>query len=413
MISLLTLDSDEGLLARLGYKQELKRHFTPLEIFGFAFSLIGIVPSFSSVGFFILGYQFVSVLIFSIPNGGAFAMVWGWTVCSIFIAAIALTVGDIASAVPTSGGLYYWTFMFLPEKWHGFLCWMVGYSNTISNVADLTSVNWGCAVQIMAAVSIGSDLAFEVTMAQTFGLYCALVLCHCLICTLNLSIMARLQTAVVIINVLLFCVIIIGLPVTTPEQFRNNAKFAFKDFTNVSGWPNGFAFILSFLTPLWGVGAFDDPIHMSEEAANASIAIPMAIICSIFSATIFGWAMNIMLVFCMGQDYQSIIDSPIGQPMAMILFNSFGKTGTLIVWSFVILTQFAMGTNQMMTASRQIFAFSRDGSLLLSQWVYYVNPQTRIPTVMNHPYFLLIIILSHQLVIRLSSSFLIPDSHHS
>ncbi|KAK0441199.1 uncharacterized protein EV420DRAFT_1580241, partial [Desarmillaria tabescens] len=29
-----------------------------------------------------------------------------------------------------------------------------------------------------------------------------------------------------------------------------------------------------------------------------------------------------------------------------ILFNSFGKTGTLVMWSFVILTQFAMGTNQ-------------------------------------------------------------------
>ncbi|KAK0441200.1 amino acid/polyamine transporter I [Desarmillaria tabescens] len=305
-ISLPTLDSDKGLLARLGYKQELKRHFTPLEIFGFAFSLIGIVPSFSSV------------LIFSIPNGGAFVMVWGWTVCSIFIAAIALAIGDIASAAPTSGGLYYWTFMFLPEKWRGFLCWMVGYSNTISNVAELTSVNWGCAMQIMAAVSIGSDLAFEATMAQTFGLYCALVLCHCLICTLNSSIMARLQTAVAIINVLLFSVIIIGLPVMTPGQFRNDAKFAFKDFTNVSGWPNGFAFILSFLTPLWGVGAFDDPVHISEEVANASIAIPMAIICSIFSATIFGWAMNIALVFCMGQDYQSIIDSPISQPMATV-----------------------------------------------------------------------------------------------
>ncbi|KAK0463782.1 APC amino acid permease [Desarmillaria tabescens] len=341
-ISLSTAESDEGLLARLGYKQELKRHFKPLEIFGFAFGLIGIVPSFSSV------------LIFSIPNGGAFAMVWGWTVCSIFIATITLAIGDIASAAPTSGGLYYWTFMFSLEKWRGFLCWIVGYSNTISNVASNTSISWGCAIQIMAAVSIGSDLKFRATMPQTFGLYCALILGHCLICTLNSSIMARLQTAVVIINVLLFCVVIIGLPVATPEEFRNDAKFAFEDFTNVSGWPNGFAFILSFLTPLWGAGCYDAPVHMSEEAANASIAVPMTIICSIFSATVFGWAMNIALVFCMGQDYQSIIDSPIGQPMATILFNSFGKTGTLVVWSFVILTQFAMGTNQTMTASRSL-----------------------------------------------------------
>ncbi len=28
--------------------------------------------------------------------------------------------------------------------------------------------------------------------------------------------------------------------------------------------------------------------------------------------------MNISLVFCMGRDYQTIIDSPIGQPMATV-----------------------------------------------------------------------------------------------
>lgn len=32
---------DEALLASLGYKQELKRHFSGLELFGLAFSLIG------------------------------------------------------------------------------------------------------------------------------------------------------------------------------------------------------------------------------------------------------------------------------------------------------------------------------------------------------------------------------------
>ncbi|PBK92908.1 APC amino acid permease [Armillaria gallica] len=358
------VDNDEGLLASLGYKQELKRQFKPLEIFGIAFSIIGIAPALSSV------------LIYSLPNGGAFAMVWGWTVCSIFIAAIALAMGDLASAAPTSGGLYYWTFMFSSEKWRCFLCWIVGYSNTISNVASVASIDWGCALQIMAAVSIGSDLTFEATVPQTFGLYCTLLLCHALICSINPRFMARLQTFFVILNILLCFAIIIGLPAATPKEFRNDAKFAFEDFTNVSGWPNGFAFILSFLTPLWGVGCFDAPVHMSEEATNASIAVPMAIIFSTFAATVLGWAMNISLVFCMGRDYQTIINSPIGQPMATILFNSFGRTGTLIVWSFIILAQFAIGAG----IKLQIFAFSRDGGFPLSRWVYYVNPRTRIPS---------------------------------
>ena len=43
-------------------------------------------------------------------------------------------------------------------------------------------------------------------------------------------------------------------------------------------------------------------------------------------------AINVSLAFCMGADLDSIMNSPLGQPMAQIFFNSFGRTGTLVVW---------------------------------------------------------------------------------
>ena len=67
--------------------------------------------------------------------------------------------------------------------------------------------------------------------------------------------------------------------------------------------------------------------------------------------------LNVALAFCMGEDLVSIISNPIGQPLAtvldptrlcvffyslrtsQILFNSFGKKGTLAVWSFTIMVQ--------------------------------------------------------------------------
>ena len=39
------LTADERLLASLGYKQEFKRSFTALEVFGIGFSIIGLFPS--------------------------------------------------------------------------------------------------------------------------------------------------------------------------------------------------------------------------------------------------------------------------------------------------------------------------------------------------------------------------------
>jgi len=51
-------------------------------------------------------------------------------------------------------------------------------------------------------------------------------------------------------------------------------------------------------------------------------------------------AVNLSLVFCMDSDTESILNSPIGQPMAEILFSRFGQGGTLALWSFVVIAQY-------------------------------------------------------------------------
>ena len=39
-------------------------------------------------------------------------------------------------------------------------------SNTIGSIAGVASIDWGCAVQVMAAVTIGSGGSFRATPAQ-------------------------------------------------------------------------------------------------------------------------------------------------------------------------------------------------------------------------------------------------------
>jgi amino acid transporter len=104
-------------------------------------------------------------------------------------------------------------------------------------------------------------------------------------------------------------------------------------------------------------GSFDSSVHISEEASNAATAVPWAIVGAISIAGLLGWgewysiniysfwpkwspvAINIALAFCMGQDLQALSDS--NQPMAQILFNSFGQKGTLGIWVLVVIVQCA------------------------------------------------------------------------
>lgn len=42
----------------------------------------------------------------------------------------------------------------------------------------------------------------------------------------------------------------------------------------------------------------------------------------------------------MDSNTKNILNSPIGQPMAAILFSRFGQRGTLALWSFVVIGQY-------------------------------------------------------------------------
>lgn len=147
----------------------------------------------------------------------------------------------------------------------------------------------------------------------------------------------------------------------------------------MNGWTNGYAFILSFLAPLWTICSFDSSVHISEEASNAAVAVPWAIVYAIGIAGVLGWAINVALAFCMGTDLDAIMGSSVGQPMAQIFFNSFGQKGTLAIWAFVVLVQYMMGSSMVLAASRQSFAFARDGALPFSSWLYRMNGFTGTP----------------------------------
>ncbi|KAF9648139.1 hypothetical protein BDM02DRAFT_3129310 [Thelephora ganbajun] len=162
-------------------QDEFKREFAPLEVFGIAFSIIGLLPSIASV------------LVFALPNGGPLAMVWGWAIANIGVLLVGISMAELASAAPTSGGVtsfsatYKTTFLkrvyllrVAEIYWRG--SWAVSYhasskdailfdglsdANTIGSIATIASIDWGCAVQIAAAAAIGSGGKYSVTSAET------------------------------------------------------------------------------------------------------------------------------------------------------------------------------------------------------------------------------------------------------
>ncbi len=121
-------------------------------------------------------------------------------------------------------------------------------------------------------------------------MFLACVVCHGILGSTLAKIMGKLQTAFVAMNLILIAATIIALPVGKHlASERNDAHYIFAQIENLTTWPTGWAFMLSWLSPIWTIGAFDSCVHMSEEAANAAKAVPYGILMSIGTAWILGF----------------------------------------------------------------------------------------------------------------------------
>ena len=127
------------------------------------------------------------------------------------------------------------------------------------------------------------------------------------------------------------------------------------------GWGNvGVSCLVGLATPVWCFIGPDAGAHMSEELKDASLHLPRAMIWATFGNGVMGIIMLISFCFCI-TDLDAILDSSSQYPIIQVLFNatkSFAGTGVL--GSVLVLLLFFSTVTTIASASRQIWAFSRD-----------------------------------------------------
>ncbi|KAK6460907.1 GABA-specific high-affinity permease [Scheffersomyces coipomensis] len=367
-------NSDEELLAQIGYKPELKRHFSTLQCFGVAFSIMGLLPSIASM----LAQGLIA---------GPAGCFWGWIISSIFIFTIGISMAENGSSIPTSGGLYYWTNFYAPPKMKTLISYLIGNTNSIALIGVLCSVNYGFAEEILSIVVISKDGDFDITPAKTYGIFVGCVLAHIAITCFSSRNCAQLQTASIVVNLFVITLYIIALPIGARGHYKP-ASYVFGEFDNLSDWPMGWTQVsASWLPAIWTIGAFDSVIHMSEEVRDAERAIPIGILGSIAACGVLGTGVLMVTFFCIQTDdiQGHLLGSKFGFPMAQIIFDVLGKQWAMAFMALIALAQFLMGASILTAISRQIWAFARDNGLPFSTWIKKVNYKLSVP--INAVYF--------------------------
>src|SRR5437763_9271907 len=144
--------NDVDDLRRLGYTQQLIREMGGFSNFAISFSIISILTG--AVLLYGYGLKFAGPIINSV----------GWPVVSLFTLAVAASMAEIASAYPTAGGLYFWSYRLGGRGW----AWLTAWLNMIGQVTITAGINVAAATYIIGAVTRMAGLPAD-TAVPMFG----------------------------------------------------------------------------------------------------------------------------------------------------------------------------------------------------------------------------------------------------
>jgi amino acid transporter len=344
-------EQDAKDLQKMGYAQELLRDMGGFSNFAISFSVISILTGATQL----FGY--------GLQHGGPLQMSAGWLVVSFFTMTVALSMAELASAYPTAGALYHWS-SFLGGRALG---WFTACFNTMGQFAILAGIDWGLANFVIGL------LGLPATPATTTAVYAALLFSHALLNHLGIRLVSWLNdfSAWYHMAVVLFILVVLGL-----KGFAQPVSFLFK-FSSTDGFKPSYSFIVGLLLAQWTLTGYDASAHVTEETNDPRRNAPWGIFIAVAVSIVFGFLMLAAITLSIPDLAQATAfgDNALIEVMKLRLGPAMGSA---LVW-LICGAMWLCGLGAMTSASRMVFAFSRDGGLPGHELWAKVSPKYRTP----------------------------------
>jgi amino acid transporter len=343
------LDEDERILHGLGYAQELFRAMGGFQNFAISFTIISILAGC------------LTSYAIAFNNGGPIAISWGWLLVGFMSTVIALAMAEIASVFPTAGGLYYWASKLGSPAWG----WFTGWFNLVGQIAVTAAIGYGLAIFLTALLNFWFD--YPNTKEWTLLTYGIVMLVAVIINLFRVSITALLNTVSAYWHMVGVAIIVIVL-IVVPDHHKsigyvfghtiNNSGFQGHNFGNGMFW---YVFGLGLLMSQYTITGFDASAHMAEETARASRMAAVGMYRSVVASVFFGWILLLAVTFAVPGD-QGVLDAT-SNAVVYIWQTSMSQNWAEAPLFICCVAQLFCLTASVTSASRMMFAFSRDGAV--------------------------------------------------
>ena len=369
---------------------------------------------------FAISFSIISILTgavilydYGLAWAGTAAVLIGWPLITVFVLLIAASMGEIASAYPTAGGLYYWASRMKNKNWGWWTAWL----NLIGQFAIVAGINYAAAGFINATivdkltggVFNTTELIPGVLNGQlvTMGI---LMLIQLAMNIAGINLVALLNQVsvwwhIVIVAAVVILVFLAGKPdesgltlfavqpLDTAGSWDNNLGFAHLTYGPAISYPLILAFFFSLLQANWTYTGYDASAHVAEETVGARVASAWGIFLSVAVSAVVGFVFllaltthlpNLSTLFPATLDDSTIGTASqyyFGGGVAVIdilVYNLGPTVGNLLAAGIAIAMAFC-GLSSVASAGRMLYAFSRDDGIPGSGWLKKVSHRYRTP----------------------------------
>lgn len=348
---------DKHELHRFGIAQLLRRRLGGMSVFGLSFNVMALIGS--------------AAILYgpALKQGGPSVIGFGLPVLALFALAVSASLAELASAVPTAGGVYHWATAMGGRKWG----WRAGAFHASGQLATLTLFNAACAGLLDAFAS--QRFHYAPSLLTFWSIAIALTALQAAVNHWGARLLAIMLSGGVWIQLLAALLIISGLVwMFWPGSYSPYILFQFHD-AQLSGTVSMSAFVGGALLLQKLFIGMDGASQGAEEAIEPRVRVPWAVFLSTSYTYIIGFCLLAFMTL-------TLTFTTEGNAGAGLFINSAiaGWGGAPLIAVIVLISLWLSGLQTMTVCSRALLSLARDEALPFSKAMTAISERFQTPS---------------------------------
>ncbi|KAK3168516.1 hypothetical protein OEA41_004964 [Lepraria neglecta] len=349
-----------------GHRDQLQRQYNLLSICGLALTIDNAWVALAG-----------SIAI-SINNGGPAGVLYELLVACFYYGFIAASIAELASSIPSAGGVYHWASVTPGPRYGRVLGFFTGALNFFGWIFDLASI-----ISIPANIAVQMYAVFHPDLTiQAWHIYIAFILITWFCCTVVifgnrfLPLLNDIGLFLIIVGGLVTIIVVAAMP---KVHASNSAVWGDFSQNNAAGWSDGVTFLTGVLNGAFTIGTPDAVTHMSEELPNPAKDMPKAVAAQMILGTLTSFFYAVAILYGI-TDISAVVGSNGSFPLAVVYSQATGSKGAtfgLLLILFLSIMICVLGT--FLTVGRIWWALARDNATPFAGFFSIVNERLSCP----------------------------------